>query len=264
MGSATERLRKRLRLRFCAPFTSFNLSSYLKYLCAELWQGRPQFLPDARERACAAVHRCAATPADPGQEDGRGSRPGGGEPGGNRRALHIPAVPLRSHRRCAPVSLWGLRRSDHAAGGGARALAFTVKGAVSGAIMISKKTRAFPGRDNRRKRLNARGKSNQKNSVPMERLVIAANRASRGLAYLSTRRYVRGLNCWVRNGSRCFPSALAAITTGRWRAQSKSKIPQGFSPQSAASRPIEVENPDGFSSHQAILMDALLKAKART
>ena len=69
MGSATERLRKRLRLRFCAPFTSFNLSSYLKYLCAELWQGRPQFLPDARERACAAVHRCAATPADPGQEE---------------------------------------------------------------------------------------------------------------------------------------------------------------------------------------------------
>ena len=46
----------------------------------------------------------------------------------------------------------------------------------------------------------------------MERKVIAANRASRGLSHLSTTRYVRGLNFWVRNGSRCFPSAMAAIT----------------------------------------------------
>jgi hypothetical protein len=35
---------------------------------------------------------------------------------------------------------------------------------------------------------------------------------SRGLAYLSTTDHVSRLNCWVRNGSRCFPTAMAAIT----------------------------------------------------
>jgi hypothetical protein len=42
--------------------------------------------------------------------------------------------------------------------------------------------------------------------------VIAANRGSRGLSHLSTARYVSGLNFWVRDGSRCFPAAMAAIT----------------------------------------------------
>ena len=49
------------------------------------------------------------------------------------------------------------------------------------------------------------------------RRIIAANRGSRGLAYLSTARYVGGLNCWVRNGSRCFPAAMAAMTQAKVR-----------------------------------------------
>ncbi len=43
--------------------------------------------------------------------------------------------------------------------------------------------------------------------------VIAAWYGSRGLAYLSTAYYVFRLNCWVRNETRCFPKAMAAITT---------------------------------------------------
>jgi len=43
--------------------------------------------------------------------------------------------------------------------------------------------------------------------------VIAAWHASRGLAYLSTTCYVSWLNFWVRNETRCFPTAMAAITT---------------------------------------------------
>ena len=42
--------------------------------------------------------------------------------------------------------------------------------------------------------------------------VIAARYASRGLAYLSTTYYVNWLNFWVRNETRCFPAAMAAIT----------------------------------------------------
>ena len=40
---------------------------------------------------------------------------------------------------------------------------------------------------------------------------IAAKCGSRGLAYLSTAHHADGLNCWVRNESRCFPVAMAAI-----------------------------------------------------
>lgn len=44
------------------------------------------------------------------------------------------------------------------------------------------------------------------------RRVIAAWYSSRGLAYLSTVHYVSRLNFWVRNESRCIPTAMAAIT----------------------------------------------------
>ena len=47
----------------------------------------------------------------------------------------------------------------------------------------------------------------------VRRKVIAAWYGSRGLAYLSTAYYVFRLNCWVRNETRCFPKAMAAITT---------------------------------------------------
>ena len=53
--------------------------------------------------------------------------------------------------------------------------------------------------------------NNQK--IASRRKVIAARYGSRGLAYLSTAYHVSRLNCWVRNGSRCFPTAMAAITT---------------------------------------------------
>ena len=43
--------------------------------------------------------------------------------------------------------------------------------------------------------------------------MIAAWYGSRGLAYLSTAYYVFRLNFWVRNETRCFPKAMAAITT---------------------------------------------------
>ena len=46
----------------------------------------------------------------------------------------------------------------------------------------------------------------------MLRRVIAARYGSQGLAYLSTAYYVSRLNFWVRNGSRCVPTAMAAIT----------------------------------------------------
>ena len=42
---------------------------------------------------------------------------------------------------------------------------------------------------------------------------MAARCGERGLAYLSTAHHVSRLNCWVRNGSRCCPTAMAAITT---------------------------------------------------
>ena len=54
--------------------------------------------------------------------------------------------------------------------------------------------------------------------------VIAAHRGSRELSYLSTARYVSGLNFRVRNGSGCVPAAVAAITGGR-------KLRVQFSPQ---------------------------------
>ena len=50
-------------------------------------------------------------------------------------------------------------------------------------------------------------------TTSLRRKVIAARYGSRGLAYLSTAYHVSRLNCWVRNGSRCFPTAMAAITT---------------------------------------------------
>ena len=53
----------------------------------------------------------------------------------------------------------------------------------------------------------------RKGMIQNERKVIAARHGSRGLAYLSTACHVSRLNCWVRNGSRCFPTAMAAITT---------------------------------------------------
>ena len=55
-------------------------------------------------------------------------------------------------------------------------------------------------------------KTLQEEKDRVRRKVIAAWYASRGLAYLSTTYYVCQLNCWVRNESRCFPTAMAAIT----------------------------------------------------
>jgi hypothetical protein len=67
-------------------------------------------------------------------------------------------------------------------------------------------------------------------------VVIAAHDGSRELSYLSTAPYVDGLNFWVRDGSRCVPAAMAAITVVE---------DQRSSPQ------------------EAILTDTSLKAKVR-
>lgn len=69
--------------------------------------------------------------------------------------------------------------------------------------------RPHQGESHRNARHEKESRRSQNNN---EREVIAANRTSRGLSHLSTTRYVRGLNFWVRNESRCFPSAMAAIT----------------------------------------------------